>query len=191
LNTFRHGFGMADTLGVDNDMMFLARLTACDDIVDQLLLVIIVFLRDQHVLGAVGDTAPHSQITGVAAHYLNDTAALMGSGSITHLVDRLHSRIHSRVKSDGVLCTGNVKVDGTGNSDGIDTQIGQLLRACERTVSTDDNQALDPVFPADFGSSLLSFRRAELRAPCSIQDRTASLDGIRYVFGSHIYDLFI
>src|SRR5699024_12783194 len=120
-----------------------------------------------------------------------DYVSVMGSGSSMDLVNRSHSPNLSRGKSDGLLCTGDVKVDGTGNSDGIDTQIGQLLRACERTVSTDDNQAIDPVFPADFGSSLLSFRRAELRAPCSIQDRTASLDGIRYVFGSHIYDLFI
>ena len=38
---------MADTLSIYDDMVFLAFLTALYDIVNKLLLIVIIFLRDQ------------------------------------------------------------------------------------------------------------------------------------------------
>ena len=50
---------MADTLSIYDDMVFLAFLTALYDIVNKLLLVVIIFLRDQDILSTVCDTAPY------------------------------------------------------------------------------------------------------------------------------------
>ena len=69
---------MADSFGIDDDMVLLAALTAVDNIVDECLLVVIVLFRKQNILGTVRHATPQGNITGVTSHYLDDTAPLMG-----------------------------------------------------------------------------------------------------------------
>ena len=56
---------------IDNDVMVLTKLTHIDDIVYDLLLVIIIFFRDQNLLCSVCDTTPESDITCVTSHNLD------------------------------------------------------------------------------------------------------------------------
>ena len=88
------------------------------------LLIAVIPLRKQNILGAVGDTAPQGDVSGVASHNLDDTAALMGGRSITYLINRLHRRIYSSIKADGIIGAGNIQVDGSRKTYGIDSQRG-------------------------------------------------------------------
>ena len=77
LDPSRHGSGVADALCIDDQMVLLADPSVDDDMVDDLLLVIVVFLGEQDVLRAVRDAASECDVAGVAAHDLDDTASLM------------------------------------------------------------------------------------------------------------------
>ena len=69
---------MPIALRVHDNMMLLSAASAVNDIVDQLLLIVVILFGNKNILCAVRDTSPHCQISGPAAHYLDDTAALMG-----------------------------------------------------------------------------------------------------------------
>ena len=58
---------MSDSLGIDDDVMGLAMLTVGNDIIDNILFVVIVLLGKQDILGAVGNTAPQSNVSGICA----------------------------------------------------------------------------------------------------------------------------
>ena len=49
---------MSYTLRIYDEVMGLAYLPAFDDVVDYLLLVVIIFLRDKNILGTGGNAAP-------------------------------------------------------------------------------------------------------------------------------------
>ena len=66
---------MSDTFGIDDQMVGFALLPVVDNIVNQLLLVVVVLFRKQDILRAGADAAPQCDITGISAHYLDDTAA--------------------------------------------------------------------------------------------------------------------
>ena len=182
---------MADTLCIDDDVVFLTHLTALNNVIDQLLLIIVILLRDQNILGSVGNTTPQCKPAGSTSHNLDDTASLMGSRCITNLVNCFHSCINSGIKTDGVLCTCNVKVDGSWNSDCVDSKVSKLLRSSKGTVSTDYNKSVNTVLAADLCTTLLSFRCAELGTSCSVKNCTTTLDGVGYISCCHIDDLFV
>ena len=115
----------------------------------------------------------------------------MGSRCITNLINCFHSCINSGIKTDGVLCTCNVKVDGSWNSDCVDSKVSKLLRSSKGTVSTDYNKSVNTVLAADLCTTLLSFRCAELGTSCSVKNCTATLDGVGYISCCHIDDLFV
>ena len=182
---------MADTLSIYDDMVFLAFLTALYDIVNKLLLVVIIFLRDQDILSTVCDTAPYCKVSGVTSHNLDDTASLMGCGCITYLVNSFHSCIYSSIETDGVLGTCDIKVNSSRQANGIDSKVRKFLSTCEGTVSTDNNKAVDPMLSADLCSLLLSFLCSHLCTSGSIKNCSASLNRIGNVSCCHISDLFI
>ena len=68
---------MSYTLCIDDDMVGLALLTVLDDVVDNVLLVEIVFLGKKNILRAVFDTAPKSDVSGITSHNLDDRASLV------------------------------------------------------------------------------------------------------------------
>ena len=182
---------MSDSLGIDDDMMGLTMLTVGNDIIDNILFVVIVLLGKQDILGTVGNTAPQSDISGISAHYLDDTASLVRGRGILNLVDCLHCCVDSGIETDGVLGTCNIQIDSTGKTDGIDTKSGQGLRATIGTVTADNNDTVNTMLSADLSTLLLSFRFLELQTTCSSQNRTTTLDDIGHVLCLHIYDLFI
>ena len=159
-------------------MVFLSCLTACDDIVDQLLLIIIIFLRDQDILCTIGNTTPHSKVSCVTSHNFNNTASFMRCGSITNLINSLHCCVYSCIKSDRILGTCNIQVDCSRNTDRIDSKVCELLCTCKRTVTTDNYQSVDSMFFADFSTTLLTFRCTEFCTSCCIKDCSATFDCI-------------
>ena len=182
---------MSDTFRVDDQMMLLAKASVHDDMINDLLLIIVIFLRKKDVLCAVRDAAPESNITGVTSHNFNDTASLVRGRSILDLVDGFHSSIDCCVKADRVICTCDVEVDRSGNADRVDPVAGKSLRAAVRTVAADDNDTVDTVFVADLRSSLLHFLFLELRASGCAQYGTALMDDTCDINGFHLVELFV
>lgn len=58
---------MPDALRIDDQVMDFSLLTAGNDIVDDGLLIVVIFLGKQDVLGAVGNAAPQGNVTRIAA----------------------------------------------------------------------------------------------------------------------------
>ena len=182
---------MTDTLSVDDDVVLFAAFPVVDDIVDELLLVVIVLFRKKNILRAVGDTAPESDITGVTSHYLDNAAALMGGGSITNLIDGFHCRVDCGIETDGVLGAGDIQVDSSRNTDGVDAESSQFLCSCEGTVATDNYQSLNSVFTADLCSLCLAFRCTHLRTAGGVKHRTSAGNRIRNRSCCQILDLAV
>ena len=182
---------MSNTLCIDDDVVLFAAFTIRDDAVDQRLLIAVVTLRKQNVLCAVSDTAPQCDITCITSHNLNNTASLVRSGSITYLIDRLHRGVDCCVKTDSILGTCNIQVNGSRNTDGINTKRSQLACTSERTVSADDYHAVNTVLAADLSSQRLSFRSRKLRTSCGVKNRTTVIDDVGYASLIHINDFFL
>src|SRR5699024_575451 len=106
-----------------------------DDPVDQILFIAVIALRKQNILRAVGDSAPESDISGVPSHNLDNAAAFMGSRGIADLIDSFHSCIHRRVKTDGIIRTGNIQINGSRKADGVDPKSRQLSGSTEGSVA--------------------------------------------------------
>ena len=191
LDTFGHAGGMSDALSIDNDVMRLASGTVQNDLLDQLLLIKIIIFRKQNIISAIGDTTPQRNISGMTSHNLNDGAALMRSRSISDLIDGFHGCIDSSIKTDGIICTGNIQVNGSGNTDSIDALIGQLLGTGKGTVTTDNYQAIDTILLAGLYCGSQTFRSTHLGTSCCIQDRTAALNDIGNITAGHVYHLII
>ena len=162
-----------------------------NDIVNDVLFVKIIFFRKQNILRTICYATPECDISGISSHYLDDTASLMRGGGVLYLVDGLHCRVYRSVKADGILCTGNVQVNGARKSYGVDAQSGQGLRSSVGAVSSDDHNAVDPMLFADFSALLLPLRCFEFQTACRSQNCTASLDNVGNIARFHIYNLFI
>ena len=105
---------MADTLGNDNNEVTLAGLLSLSDLVQNVVLHVEFLLRqqDRHSARSNGDV--QSDVTRVAAHDLDDTAAVVALGGIAELIDHFQCGVHSRIVTDGVIGAGNIVVDGAG-----------------------------------------------------------------------------
>ena len=115
----------------------------------------------------------------------------MRSGCISDFIDCFHCRIYSCIKTDGIICTGNIKIDGSRNTYCVYPKVRKLLRSCERTVSADNNQTIDTIFLTDSGSFLLSFLCTHGLAACRLKNRTSTLNCIGYVAGRQVNDLLL
>ena len=62
------------------------------------------------------------------------------------LIDRFHRRIYSSIKSDRVICAGNIKIDRSRNADRIYAEVRKFLSSGKRTVSSDNYKSVDTVF---------------------------------------------
>ena len=81
----------------------------------------------------------------------------MGGRGIPHLINGLHGRIDCGVKAYGIICTGNIQINGTRKANGVDPLSGKRLGAPVGTVSADHHKAVDPMLSADLRTLLLSF----------------------------------
>lgn len=72
---------------------FFPLLSVFNNTIDQILLIAVIPLRQQDILGSVGDSAPQGNVSRTAAHYLDDAAPLVGGGRIPYLINSLHGRV--------------------------------------------------------------------------------------------------
>ena len=182
---------MADSLRVDDNVVFLAPSAVVDNPVNQSLLIAVIALREKDILRAVSNAAPQCDVSGVAPHNLHDAAPLMGCGCIANLINCFHGRVDSRVKTNGIIGTGNIQVNGSRKADCIDTQGGQLSRTSEGTVSSDDHHSVNAMLAADISALLLAFRCGELLTSCRVKDGAAPVDDVRHAGGLHVHDFLL
>ena len=182
---------MPDAFRIDDNVVFLSSFPVVDDIVDQLLLVIIVVVRQKQILRANGQTCPERNIPGVSAHHFDDADPLMGCRCIPYLIDRLHRRIDRRIKSDRIFRAGDIKIDRSGYADRSNAQVSQCAGAGKRAVPADHDQAVYPVLFTDLSRLLLYCKLSKFQASGGIQDRAALADGLGNIAGRHINDLLI
>ena len=191
LNTLCHGLRMSNTFCIDNNMMFFTFFTVINNIVDDSLLIIIVFFRKQDILCTIGNTAPQGQVSGISSHNFDNTYTLMRSGSITNLVNSFHCCIYSCIKSDCIFCTGNIQVNGSRHTYGINSQICQFLSTCKGTVTADNNKSVNPVLSANLCCSFLTFFCTHFCTAGCIENGTALLNGIGNIHSRHINNFFV
>ena len=96
---------MTDTFCIDDNMMLLSTLSVLDDAVNQCLLISVIPLWQKDVLCSVSKAAPKCNVSGISSHYFNNTAALVGSGCITNLINGFHGSVHCSIKADGIIGT--------------------------------------------------------------------------------------
>ena len=146
---------------VEKDLDKAQKVIAHDDVIDDLLLIIIIFLRNQNILCTVGNTAPKCNVSRISSHNFNNTAALMRSRSISYLINCLHGSIDCSIKTNGILGTRNIQVNGSRHTNGVNAESCKFLGTCIGTVTANNNQSINTMFSADFRTFLLSFFRAE------------------------------
>ena len=100
----------------------------------------------------------------------------MGLHGVAQTVDALHRRVGGGVKADGVIGAVDVVVDGAGDAHHGDAELGQILRAAERTVAADGHQTVQPQQLAGVGRLLHALLCAELVASGAVQDGAAPVD---------------
>ena len=84
----------------------------------------------------------------------------MGSGSISYFINGFHCSVYRGIKTDGIFCAGDIQVDGSRYTYGVNSKSCQFLRSCKRSVSADNYQSVDAVFSADISSVRISAQRA-------------------------------
>ena len=115
----------------------------------------------------------------------------MGCGGIAYLIDGFHRSIDRGVKSNGIIGTGDIKVNGSRQTYGIDSKPRQFGSAIKGTITADDNQSFDAMFSAYLCPQLLSLFCTEFLTPRGIKDGSASLYDIRNTAAVHIHDFFL
>ena len=122
---------ITNTLSIDNDIILFTAFLIFKNVLDQGFLIKSMLFRHQDTLSSVGNTAPQCKISCVTTHNLNDTASLMRCRSITDFIDRIHSCINRCIKSDRIICAGDIQIDRSRNTDRINSEVCKLLSSCK------------------------------------------------------------
>ena len=164
--------------GHDDDARGLASGHATFDRAENLAEVLGALWHD-HGFGAAADADFERDETAGAAHDFDQKDAVMGAGGIADPVDRDDGRIDGGIKPDRVFGFGDVVVDRARNADGRKAVFAlQQMRARERTVAADDDQAIDAFATENIGGFTPDRLLVKRKAAISLEDRAAALDDI-------------
>ena len=119
----------------------------------------------------------------MAAHDLHDAAALVRLHRIAQTVDALDGGVGGGIEADGIVRADDVVVDRAGNADDGHAEAGQILRAAERTVAADGDDAVESEQLAGVGGLLLPLLRAEFLAAGGIEHSPAAVDDAAHAPG--------
>ena len=183
-----HCTAILGTLGNNYDTAVLALTESTADELLQLVHIRLV-LRDDRSLGTGSDGTVLRQETGITAHYLDEEDAVMRRGGITKLVHTLHDSVESRVITDCGICAVKIIVNGARQADYREIIFtGEILGSRKRTVSADDDEGVDTVRHEIVISLLPALRCHEILAAGSLENRTATLNGIADTLCSKLFE---
>ena len=187
LNDLAHGVGAAlHALGHNNHEVRASPQAGPADGLQQIDLIIHRMFGHDHSGGAAGHTHVQSQMTRTMAHNLYHRAALVGLHGIPQLVDGLQGRVAGGVIADGVAGTGDVVVDGAGNTYHGDAALRQTEQALEGTVAANTHQSVQPQHFAGCNGPFLSGGGLELLAAGGIEHGAAPAGQIAHALKSQL-----
>ena len=109
----------------------------------------------------------------------------MGLAGIRQLVHQFHCSVHCGIITNGVICAGNIVVNGTRQTYTQNAVCRQICGTTERTVTADNDQTFQTVL---FTGSLCfqnALFGAELCTSCGVQHSTAAADDSCYTHFVH------
>ena len=169
----------ACTLGDNDHEVRIACKPCLPDAVNHVAVKIDRLFRHQNRRRAGGEADVKRQMARVAAHDLNDRAALMRLHRVTQAVNGLDSGIGRRVVTDGIIGADNVVVNRGRNADDRNALLRKFYQTPERAVAANGNNAVQPKQLAGSGSFFLPLKRAEFIAARRVEHRTAAIDDMR------------
>src|ERR1700676_1567243 len=123
-------------------------------------------LRNQNHVGAAGDAAVQGDPAGVASHYGNYHHAVMCLSSRVKTVNRFTHYVAGGIKSEGIVRSAQIVVNGLGNSDYVQAFFVEFLGDRQGIVPSDGDQGVNLVL-LDGGDasvdSIRAFRRVGAR----------------------------
>ena len=183
-----HCTAILGTLGNNYDTAVLALTESTADELLQLVHIRLV-LRDDRSLGTGSDGTVLRQKTCITAHHLDEEDAVMRRGGITKLVHTLHDSVESRVITDCGIGAVKIIVNGARQADYREIIFtGEILGSRKRTVSADDDEGVDSVRHEIVIRLLPALRCHEILAAGSLENRTATLNGIADTLCSKFFE---
>ena len=167
--------------------------------------------REEGIVCAAGQRAHQGQVAAVAAHHLDDEAALMADRGAADLIERGRDAVQRGVRADGHVGAVEIVVDGANQPDdaqvrvafrefgrhcaGLD-QLSQQRRpflpeqvgAGQAAIAPDDHQAVDGAFQQVFGRDQPAFAGAKCGAARGADHRAAALHDAAHVVPGHVAD---
>ena len=182
---------ITNTFCIDDNVVLLTSFFRLFYIIDNILNIISFFLRKENTFSSICNTAPQSQVSCITSHNFNNRTSAVWSRSITDFINCLHSCIYRCVKSDRILCTINIKIDGSRNSNRIHSKICKFLRSTERSVSSNYYQTVNSILFTDSCCFLLTFFCNHLFTTGRLKNCTSTLNNVWYISCIQIDDFLI
>ena len=150
------------------------------------------FLRNDGSLGTTSNGAVLCQEAGITTHYLDKEDALVGVRRIANSIDTIHDGIHRRVVADGGICAVKVIVDGARQTDDREVELHtEVAGSSQRTITADDDQAVNFLLLTGLVGLLLALGCRELLRTGGLQDRTTTGDDTRNILCRESFYLII
>ncbi len=139
-----------------------------------MLLVVTLLLAKQHRVRAHRDRRGHREIAAGPSHHLDHERPVVRPRGVVDVIACLDDGVERGVGSDRQRGAADVVVDGRRDAHHPDAVLaGERVRAGERAVATDDDQALDTGRTERVGRPRPSCRFPEARAPGRAEHRAA------------------
>ena len=177
--------------GDDHDTAVLALAESSADELPQLVHIRLVFRYDG-CLRSGGDCTVLCEEARIASHYLHEEDPVVGGGGVTDLVHAFHYGVECGVVTDGRVGAVQVVVDCPGKPDARYIMLlGEYLRPCKRTVSSDDDKCIDIVGLHVVVCLLSPLDGHEVIRAGGLEDRASPLYGVADAFRCEILYLVV
>src|SRR5699024_7041781 len=139
----------------------------CNNIVN-----VVWFFRNDDLISTCSDTRPKSDIPSVTSHYFNNESTTVTVRSVTNFIKGICCCIDSCIKTDSVVCTSNIVIDCTWNTNSWESMFCQTHSSVVRSVTTDNNNTFDTFFLKLLNSCQLTFKSGKFRVTSRLKEST-------------------
>ena len=174
LNSLCKAFGKACavgihyTLGNNNDHASLAQFTQVCDLLDSCILIE-RNLGNGYRYRTACDCCVERDLSAVAAHNFNNVETCVRFAGILEVVNHTQGGVCRCVKTDGVVGCGNVVINGAGNADGGNAELGHIGCTAEGSVTANADECFNALSLAGLNGDHLYFSFFEFGQTAGIQ----------------------
>ena len=175
----------------NHDARGLALANAATDEVLQLVGSSRVF-RNDGSLGSSSNGAVLSEEAGIASHHLDKEDAFVRSGCVANLVHAFRDGVQSGVIANRTVCAVQIVVDCSRQTDARHIIfLSEDASASQRAVAANDYKSINASLLHVLVGLLTTFRRLELLAASSLENRSTSLYDVAHVLCRELLDLVV